>query len=240
MTEEQLAIVEEIRAELVEVTPAKKTRKPRAAKAAAKAAAQADAGEESAKAQALAWEQEARGQLQELATFVIRDQTDMDAVGELQREAFEARKQIDAQRAFLKAPSLEAGRRIDNMFKPAMGCYASVEEACKELQSNARAAMRAAEDAALAAIEASGGHADAASLVVAHGGVRLEIPETSREVVRWEWTATDPDKIPEAYWVRTLNHKLIDEMVRAHQGDTDIAGVQVHRVVEVKNKAVRS
>lgn len=234
MTQEQLAIVEEIRAELVTPEP-KKARKPRAAKA----LAATDAGQEAAEAQAKAWEEEARKQLFELASFVIDDQIAMDAIGELQREAFDQRKAIEAQRQFLKAPSLEQGRRIDNLFKPAIGCWTSVEEACQKLQSHARAAMRAAEDAALKAIEASGGQADAAALVVAHGGVRLEMPETSREVVSWEWTATDEDKVPEQFKLHILNHKLIDAMVQTHQGDTDIPGIRVTRVVDVVNKAVR-
>lgn len=234
MTEEQIAIVEEIRAELVTTEP-KKPRKPRAAKA----LAPTDAGQEAAEAQAKAWEEEARKQLFELASFVIDDQIAMDAIGELQREAFEQRKQIEAQRQFLKAPSLEQGRRIDNMFKPAIGCWTSVEQACQKLQSDARATMRAAEDAALKAIEASGGQADAAALVVAHGGVRLEMPETSREVVSWYWSVVDEDKIPNQFKLLVVNTKLIDAMVETHQGGTDIPGIRVTRVVEVVNKAVR-
>lgn len=237
VTEEQVAIIEEIKAEIASTPPkAKKTRKK---KEPGTQLVQVEAPD-AMKAQAEAWEQEARERLAELAEFRIDCQEAMDLIGELQRTAFTQRKTIDEQRKFLKEPTLEQGRRIDNMFKPALGCWESVEQACKALIADARRADVEAKAAALAAIQATAGDkTDASALVVAHAA-RIELPETSTEVVTWEWECFDEGLVPPDFWKRVLDSALIDEYVATHKGDTNVPGLRVKRVVTVKNKAVRS
>lgn len=239
-TASKATAVAEVAAELVEPAP-KKARKPRAKREPGTAIV--PAGEESVVlAEAKAWEDEARDLLAQLAEFKITNQIAMDLIGEQQRFAFEKRKAIEARRKFLKEPALEMGRRIDNTLKPAIGYWQSYEDACARLQSEARAEMRKAEDEALAKIEAAGGKlVDPEALVVAHGGVRLELPETSRETVSYTWTVIDAAALPEWCFRRVLDTEKIEAFVQIHQmkAPEQVPGLKVERVVDVGNKAVR-
>jgi hypothetical protein len=230
MTEEQ---EQEVKAELVPETPKKRARK------ASKPGKTSVEAPEEALSQLQIWEQAGRERLQILAEFVIEDQESMDLVGELQREAFDQRKEIETLRKHLKEPALEAGRRIDNLCKPVAEFWQKIEDVCKRLQADARAVIRAAELAALKAIEDSGGQGDKDTLFVAHGGQRLELPETSREEVDYEIRIVDISLIPEAYWTKVVNTALIQAQADAYKGKIEIPGVVITEVVKIKNKAVR-
>jgi hypothetical protein len=232
--ESKATAIAEVAAEVVEGP--KKTRKPRAPKA-TKTVVEAPPDEAHTKIQM--WEGEGRSILTQLAEIVIDDQITMDFIGELGRAAFEKRKEIDALRQHLKAPSLEAGRRVDNLCKPSIDLFRKIEDECHRLEAQARAAIKAAEAEALRKIEASGGIADAATLVVAHGINRLELASTSTEKVEWVWECTNFEEVPPEYKMVVLNQDLIDKSVQVHKTETKIPGIRVSQKITVGNKAVR-
>jgi len=186
------------------------------------------------------WEQEARNLLATLALAVIETQDEMNEAGDIKRQAFEKQKQLEAERKDLKAPVLEAGRRIDNKFKPALGYCQAIQDACEKLIVTFRLRAAAEQDAALKAIADSGGTlADEATLVVAHGAEVLALPDTVREVVKYSWRTTDAGAIPDAYWHRVLNTELIDAIVKqkGFAAQADIPGILIEREISIANKA---
>ncbi len=247
---------EEIMAEIVEElksTPpksAKAQRKPRRTKAQmAEAAGTAIVPvKDDHKAELQLWEVEAQDLLETLGVALELakespesvSQADMDEFGRIQRAAFEKWKALEEKRKFLKEPSLEQGRRIDNEFKPGQGYCKAIEQAAKDIQALVRRLAAEAQDRALAAIAESGGQADASTLVVAHGANILHLPEASREVVKWRAEIYDTGLLPDWCWKRVIDREAIDSMVQSKGSDANIPGVRVYREVEIVNKAVRS
>jgi hypothetical protein len=220
--------------------PARKKRRTRAEMEAAKSGTEivpAPADEAIA-----LWEQEAKHLLATLALAVIETQDEMDEAGGIKRAAFEKQKQLESERKDLKAPVLEAGRRIDNKFKPAIGYCEAIQNACEKLIVTFRLKAAAEQDAALKAIAESGGTlADESTLVVAHGAEVLALPDTVREVVTYSWRVTDAGAIPDVYWHRVLNHALIEGIVKekGFAAQADIPGILIERNIEIANKASR-
>ena len=188
------------------------------------------------------WEQEAKDLLGKLALAVIESQDEMNEAGDIKRAAFEKQKQLEAERKDLKAPVLEAGRRIDNKFKPALGYCQAIQDACEKLIVTFRLKAAAEQDAALKAIADSGGTlADESTLVVAHGAEVLALPDTVREVVTYTWRVTDAGAVPDVYWHRVLNAALIEGIVKekGFAAQQDIPGILIERQIGIANKASR-
>lgn len=248
MTERE-AIVAEIVEELKSTPPAKAKRKRRT-KAEIEAAGGSTAivpAKDEYKVEIQAWEVEAQdlletlGMTAEMAKDSPSDvtQTDMDELGGIQRAAFEKWKQLEEKRKYLKELPLEQCRRIDNEFKPAQGYCKAIEKAAQDIQALVRKAAAEAQDKALAAVAASGGEADASTLVVAHGANVLQLPQTSREVVTWRAEIFDTALLPDWAWKRVIDREAIDALVQAKGSDADIPGVRIYREVQIVNKAVR-
>ena len=228
-------------AEVVETAekPARRKRRTKAEIEASNGTAIVPAPADEAIAQ---WEQEAKNLLATLALAVIENQAEMDEAGDIKRQAFEKQKQLEAERKDLKAPVLEAGRRIDNKFKPALGYCQAIQDACEKLIVSFRLKAAAEQDAALKAIADSGGTlADESTLVVAHGAEVLALPDTVREVVTYTWRVTDAGAVPDVYWHRVLNAALIDGIVKekGFAAQQDIPGILIEREIGIVNKASR-
>ena len=239
MTEKE-ALVAEIVEELKEPAP-KRKRRTKAEIEAAKGTtlAKAEPPKPELTEQAKQWADQAREELELIALCEIESQADMDEMGLKQREAFEKVKELEAERTKLTKPLLETKRGIDDLFKPAVGYWKAIEEACKVKIGAFRKLAAEAQDRALAAVAASGGQADASTLVVAHGANVLQLPEATREVVKWRAEIFDTGLLPEWCWKRVIDREAIDALVQAKGSDADIPGVRVYREVQIVNKAVR-
>ncbi len=186
------------------------------------------------------WASEAKEQLEMIALCEIESKADMYDMGLLQRASFEKVKELTAKRLELTRPIDAAKKGIMDLFKPAIGFHEAIESAAKKKIEGFRLEAARAQDAALAAVAASGGEADRATLVVAHGGQVLALPETSREVISWRATIVDSSQLPEWCWKRVIDREAIDAMVTSKGSEAKIPGVLVERVVTIANKAVRS
>lgn len=119
----------------------------------------------------------------EMASALPLDcQERLDGMGKIRGFAVQARDWLDDRRKYLKAPSLEAGRRIDDAFKPSLDLAKAVIECVDTRLKAFRSEQRDAQDAATVA--AGQGVQDAATLVAVRGG-ELELPEqvTMRQVL---------------------------------------------------------
>lgn len=235
-------MTDETMAEVVAVTVEKPARKKRRTKAEMEAERGTQIVPSNEPDSVSLWEQEAKDLLGKLALAVIETQAEMDEAGDIKRSAFEKQKQLEAERKDLKAPVLEAGRRIDNKFKPALGYCQAIQDACERLIVTFRKQAAAEQDAALKAIADSGGTlADESTLVVAHGAEVLAVPDTVREVVTYTWRVTDAGAIPEHFWQRVLNQALIDGLVRekGFAAAQDVPGILIEREISLANKASR-
>lgn len=181
----------------------------------------------------------AKAKLHVIATVAIETQEEMDELGEWQREAFENVKKITERRLRITRPMDASKTEVMNQFKPVLGFWTALEKGCKERIAAFRLAVQAEQDAALKAVQASGGDADASTLVVAHGANVLELPPTSSERVTFKWTVTDANAIPEQYWQRVLDQAKITLDVDRGGFSTDIPGIRIEREVTIVNKAVR-
>lgn len=228
-----------------EPVPAKRKRRTKAEMEAARAAepgtaiVPAKAPEPELAVKAEGWAKEARDLLQLLAVADIETQADMDELGTIQRQAFEKGKQLTEERLKLTRPIDATKTGIMNLFKPAIGYWGAIEEACKQKIQVFREAAKAEQDLALAAVAATGGEADPATLVVAHGQGVLMLPATSGEKITYTWTAADEKKVPEEYFMRVLDNEKISLEVDRKGLKTEIPGIRVERHVGIVNKAVR-
>lgn len=171
--------------------------------------------------------------------YEIESQDDMDMVGTLKREARDRREALEARQKEITAPIRAAEKSVRDLFRPAISTNTQIENICTD--AIRRFELRKMEErrAALKQIEATGGKADEATLAVAHGHGAVETSElvTTRKVFRFE--VKDPDQIPERYWRRVLDEKLIQADIDEARGAIKIAGVEVIEDVEVRNKARR-
>lgn len=237
---EQESILAEIVEELKSTPP--KTKRKRRTKA---EIAQADSTaiaviEVELATEAERWAQEAKDQLEVIAMCEIETQSDMDEMGQMQRAAFEKVKELTEKRLGLTRPIDAAKKGVMDLFKPALGFYEAIEAAAKKKIEAFRLEAAKAQDLALAAVAASGGEADRDTLVLAHGGRLLALPETSREVVSWKHTIWDTSQLPDWCWKRSIDYDAINAHVAAKGAEANIPGVKVERVVTIANKAVRS
>lgn len=222
MTEHVAEVVEE---------PKKKGRKPKAKK-------EAPTNEETAALVAAA-EQTSTEVLTVVSGYEIESQDDMDMVGQMKREARDRRESLDARLKEITAPMRAAEKSVRDLFRPAISTNTQIENICTE--AIRRFELRKMEErrAALKQIEATGGKADEATLAVAHGHGVVETSDlvSTRKVFRFE--VKDPEQIPERYWRRVLDEKLIQTDIDEARGNIKIAGVEVIEDVEVRNKARR-
>lgn len=228
------------------VAPKKRARRSKAEMAAARAA-EPGAGlavvpkvaEPPLEEKAASWAKEAHDLLQLIAAADIETQSDMDELGQIQRQAFDKGKELTEERLKLTRPIDSTKTGIMNLFKPALGYWGAIEAACKAKIQTFREAAKAEQDRALAAVAESGGQADADTLVIAHGAGVLELPSTSGEKISYTWTAADEKKVPEEYFMRVLDTEKIDLEVMRKGLKTEIPGIRVERHVGIVNKPVR-
>jgi hypothetical protein len=232
-----------------EAVPARRKRRTKAEMEAARLAAEnapgtaivpaAKAVEPALEAKAEGWAKEARDLLTLIAAADIETQADMDELGTIQRQAFTKGKELTEERLKLTRPIDATKTGILNLFKPAIGYWGAIEEACKQKIQVFREAAKAEQDAALAAVAAAGGEADPSTLVVAHGQGVLSLPATSGEKIKYTWTTSDEKKVPDEYKRWVLDTEKIDLEVDRKGLKTEIPGIRVEREVQIVNKPVR-
>lgn len=170
-----------------------------------------------------------------VSKYEITSQESMDDLGGLQAEAREIRETLEEQLKSLTKPlrDLEAAHRRD--FKVAIDLATKVEDTCKSIAREYQLRVMREQNEALKAVEESGGKADPSTLAVAHGAGQVALAETQSGRVLWRWKETG-EPIPEKYYVRVLNTKMIDEEVKLLRDKAVIAGVEIYQDVQIVNK----
>ena len=154
-------------------------------------------------------------------------------------------KEIEAKRQELKAPILDAGRKVDDLFKPALAVLAAAEESIKkqmvtwqreqerirrEAEEKARIELEKAERARIKAIE-KGDVTKVAKLeekVATIAATVAEAPQVAKvkgfsitEI--WSAQIVDVSKIPREYMIP--DQERLDGLAKAHKENLSIPGV---------------
>jgi len=163
-------------------------------------------------------------------------------------------KEIEAKRQELKAPILEAGRKVDDLFKPALAVLAAAEEAIKkqmvtwqreqerirrETEEAARKELERAERARIKAIE-KGDVTKVAKLeekvatIAATVSEAPEVPKAKGFYITEIWTANVVDFMALVKAVAAgkqplelllPNQKVLDDLAKGHQANLSVPGV---------------
>ena len=163
-------------------------------------------------------------------------------------------KEIEAKRQELKAPILEAGRKVDDLFKPALAVLAAAEDAIKkqmiawqreqerirrEAEDKARIELERAERARIKAIE-KGGVTKVAKLeekVASIAATVAEAPQVAKVKgfsITEIWSANVVDfaalvkaaaKDERLLGCLSVNQGVLDDLAKAHTSNLSIPGV---------------
>jgi len=184
-------------------------------------------------------ESAATDRLTTVSGWEIADQSDMDLCGQIAAEARDRREALEEELKKITAPMRTAEKAVRDLFRPAISTNQTVEDICKRAIGTFEHKKMLEARTARLAVEAQGGKADEKTLLVAHGhgAVQTAGNISTKRVFRFE--VVDASKIPDAYWTRVLNEKLIQTKIDSEGGGVEIPGIQVVEDIEVKHKARR-
>jgi hypothetical protein len=151
---------------------------------------------------------------------------DLDMAKTTAVEAKQQWKTLDERRTYFKAPSLEACRRIDDAFMPAIKILKKIELLAKDVIQKHSARARAERDAALAAAQSEGDVSTALAISDDLEGFSVRRRARVRVV--------DRDKVPKEYWI--LNEALAKEDIQAGM---EIPGLELYYEESVAHAPAR-
>lgn len=133
---------------------------------------------------------------------------------------------VERQRKDIKGPIIEAGRRVDALFRPAVQTYEKAERWLKDRIQEYRDAERGRQEAALR--EATTREEITRAVAAAPAPVGI----VERTVIRGK--VVDRELLPRQYWAVLIDQDKIDRDIRA--GHT-IPGVEIVRETRIIRKA---
>jgi len=175
---------------------------------------------------------EAEQALQMIQVLDLTTQDRRDVAGKVLVEIRTRRKALEDQRKDITGPILEGKRRVDALFKPIDEYWAVCDQALAWRLLEATKAADQAQVKALAAVAASNGATDTATLVTAH--TPAETPAGLDLRKSWTFRVIDADRVPDEYW--RIDEEKIRRVVQAARGEIEIPGV----VVEQEQSFARS
>lgn len=135
-------------------------------------------------------------------------------------------KELEEQRKAVTGPLNKAVKDINSWFKPLTQAYEAFELAGKNMLKEQLLAAEAAQDEALAEIQASGGQASRETLVLAHDTPEAPTGVTTRVKYR---IVVNPDLLPEEYFMRVVDMDRIQMLANREGTKLSIPGVTVTR-----------
>ncbi len=150
-------------------------------------------------------------------------------------------KLLEDNRKSLKAPLLEAGRRVDGLFKPSTAPLEKAEEILIKLLKDAATARDAAERAAMLAAEAAAAKQDDGAVMAA----LAQVPTTplastgGSTKVKWVVDHIDVSKLDRSYVKEVADEDKIDGELRAANAagtEPRITGVTFKREAAFRRK----
>lgn len=172
-------------------------------------------------------EKEGREILEFISSWQIADQKHMNVAGELMTEIRKRKKALQEMLKSITDPIRAAEKAARDGFKPSLGFFDSAESALNRLMSSYLDEQKRIQLEALKAVEESGGRADAATLVVAHGHNNLEAPEDLSTRTEYDIEVLDITLVPKHYTVTTLNAAAVKEAAKASRGSIEIPGLKI-------------
>jgi hypothetical protein len=183
------------------------------------------------------WAQET---LEVVATFLVETQEDMDLAGGMLAEIVKKNKELTAELKSLTDPIRAEEKATRDLYKPSIQLLDSGEAALKNLMRTFELAKLKARDEALKQIAASGGTGTPEALTIAHGHGAVETAASVSASSVFKFRVTDESLIPEKYFVRVLNEKMIEQEIKLTGGKTTINGVEIYEDVQIRNKPTRA
>jgi len=121
-------------------------------------------------------------------------------------------------------------KRIQHLFEPVIDTYDAVKRHILESLAAKMLELEQARDAALVQIEQNAGVAPAEAFLAAHAHVQA--PGTTVEA--YDYAVIDASLLPDAFWVRTINHAALRAHVNANGESNVPSGVSVTRTLSIR------
>lgn len=163
--------------------------------------------------------------LARLQALPISTQEDLDKLGDFAGQVQTRIKELETQRKTVTDPLNQAVKEINSWFRPVTDTCKAVVSSCKEMIQDRLKAMQAEQDKALRLVEAGGGVADRATLMLAHDSV--EAPANVSARTSLSYRVVHDALIPQRYWKRVLDHDAIMSEIDLHGKATDIPGLEI-------------
>lgn len=154
-------------------------------------------------------------------------QAELDKLGMLVNSCKAVIDQLEEERKQQVQPLYDAVKTINGWARPPIEFYTSAMKALKSKIATAMDALAKARTEALAQIASGAGEAPAEAFAIAHAPVTG--PSTVQMRERVTYAVEDQTQVPDEYWTRTLNYKMIEQAVR---NGVTIPGVK--RIVETQ------
>lgn len=173
--------------------------------------------------------QSSRVLFEQVKAFVIYDQQGLDIAGSILKDVKARWKDIEARRKTITQPMQAALKNVQALFKEPLDYYAGIETMLKEKILEAQARARAAQDAALLAVQQAHAAGDRTQVAVAmHQAQQAEAvnPEGLQTRSVWTYAVMDEQQIPREFWV--VDHQALAAYVRQTKGSVKIPGVHIY------------
>ena len=160
-------------------------------------------------------EAEAKEGAGQLETIDIQTPEVAAMFDELLQDAHTKIKMLEAKRKEMKAPSLEAGRKVDELFKPAINAFETLKRQIKTKIQDWYDRQAAEQRAALAEGTPEAALASLPPETTNHTGVQK----------RWRWEVENENLVPRKFW--TIDAALIEaEARRVGHANVSIPGIR--------------
>lgn len=180
----------------------------------------------------LAVKQEAQSSkllFEQVKAFTIYDQQGLDIAGSILKDVKGRWKEIEARRKTITQPMQAALKNVQALFKEPLDYYASIESMLKNKILDAQQRARAAQDAALLAVQAAHAAGDRAQVAVAmHQVQQAEAvnPEGVGNRSTWTYAVMDEQQIPREFWI--VDHAALAAYVRQTKGTVKVPGIHIY------------
>lgn len=180
----------------------------------------------------LAVKQEAQSSkllFEQVKAFTIYDQQGLDIAGSILKDVKGRWKEIEARRKTITQPMQAALKNVQALFKEPLDYYASIESMLKNKILDAQQRARAAQDAALLAVQAAHAAGDRAQVAVAmHQVQQAEAvnPEGVGNRSTWTYAVMDEQQIPREFWI--VDHTALAAYVRQTKGTVKVPGIYIY------------
>lgn len=180
----------------------------------------------------LAVKQEAQSSkllFEQVKAFTIYDQQGLDIAGSILKDVKGRWKEIEARRKTITQPMQAALKNVQALFKEPLDYYASIEAMLKSKILDAQQRARAAQDAALLAVQQAHVAGDRQGVAVAlHQVQQAEAvnPEGVGNRSVWTYAVMDEQQIPREFWI--VDHTALAAYVRQTKGTVKVPGIHIY------------